>query len=105
MKIIIAALLIGAGAGLTLLADIFLKKSDGFTWNYFLAGLALYALVAFPVAMAFKLVEFGSLFVIWEALYLILGLVVGSLLFGELFTLQKGIAAVLMLAAILLVNL
>lgn len=96
--------LIGTGAGLTLLADVLLKKSNGFTWSYFLAGLGLYAVVAVPVAVAFTYVEFGPLFIIWESLYLILGLTFGSLIFGEAFTWNKGIAAALMLVAITLVG-
>ncbi|MGH7771416.1 MAG: hypothetical protein ACREQA_04195 [Candidatus Binatia bacterium] len=102
MKILVLTGLVMLGVSLTILADILLKKSSFEHADYFVAGLLLYASVAVPVALAFRMTEFGWLFIIWEAVTVILGLLAASLFFGEALNSQKVIALMLSVAAIAL---
>ncbi|MBI5229922.1 MAG: hypothetical protein HY981_01330 [Candidatus Magasanikbacteria bacterium] len=68
-------------------------------WRYLAGGIALYTLVALPVALAFKYTDFGQLFLIWEAAAVILGILIARFYFNEPVTAYKSIALVLALAA------
>ena len=61
-------------------------------WWFFAAGIFFYALGVIPVAVVFKKIEFGSVFLIWEAITVIIALLVANLYFKESFTLYKGLA-------------
>jgi multidrug transporter EmrE-like cation transporter len=102
MRFALVPLLIVIGVTLTVLADVVLKKSGIQNLRLFLLGLALYAVVAFPVALAFRLSEFGSLFIAWEAATVVLGLVIASAVFKEALTIQRLLAALFAIAALAL---
>ncbi len=95
-------LLVGIGVWLTIGGDIFLKKSDLLHLRYFAFGVMLYAIAATPVALAFKFTQFSVLFVVWEALTIILGFFAGIFLFGEAVTWNKILGLVLAVAAVLI---
>lgn len=100
MRIIFITLLIGVGVALTIVADILLKKSGWNDWRYVVVGFLIYGFIAIPVAIAFKYTEFGKLFLIWEAVAVILGLVVASWYYKESFTAYRFVALFLALAAL-----
>lgn len=83
MKLIQTIAFLVIGVGITLLGDIFLKKSDFINLKYLGLGMLLYALVAIPVAAAFKFNQFGIIILMWEAIIVCIGLVVGLLVFKE----------------------
>ncbi len=92
-------LAVAIGVSLAALADVFLKKSGFHPGVGIVVGLVLYALVAFPVAYAFKYISFGSLFIIWEAADVFLGVILGTVLFHEALSLQRLVAMALALGA------
>jgi multidrug transporter EmrE-like cation transporter len=98
-KILFSVLLIVCGVALSMIGDVFLKKSHTTDYKLFALGLFFYALGAVPVAFAFKKIEFGSVFLIWEAVTVIAALTIASLIFKEAFSIYKLIALVLALAA------
>src|SRR3989338_8741847 len=100
MKLILVTLLIVVGVGLTIFADILLKKGGYSDWRYLAGGFFVYGIVALPVAVAFKYTEFGQLFLVWEAAAVILGIITASWYFGEIFTIYRLVALTLALAAI-----
>jgi hypothetical protein len=102
MRFLYLALLIAAGTGLTALADVFLKKAPAFASVYTLAGALLYCSVAVPVVFAFRLTGFGALFIMWEAVYVLLGIVLASLLFAEPITFCRVLSLILALGALVL---
>jgi len=100
MKFVTVTILIGFGVALTVIADILLKKSGGVDWRYIVIGFFVYGLVAIPVALAFRYTEFGKLFLIWEVVAVILGMIVASFYYKEHFTVYRAIALILALAAL-----
>jgi multidrug transporter EmrE-like cation transporter len=102
MKFILVATLTIAGAVLTVIADILLKKGGAHDWRYLTAGIVIYALVAIPVAFAFKYSEFGSLVIAWEAVLLVLSMIVSVWIFNESFTVYRLLAIILAFGAIIL---
>lgn len=100
MNLFLKTFLIVSGVGLTLVADICLKKSGGQDWRWIAAGVVIYGVIALPVAVAFKYTEFGKLFLIWEAVAVILGLAVATWHYHEPFTSHRVIALVLAIAAL-----
>ncbi len=89
-----------AGAGLTLLGDVFLNKSHLDNHGLLALGMLFYLLGVIPVAIAFKKIEFGPVFLIWEAVTVILALIIASIYFKEPFTLYRVIALVLAVGAV-----
>lgn len=88
------------GVSITMIGDVFLKKSQ-LTNNWYLAlGFILYACGVIPVAIVFKKLDFGLVFIIWEALTVILALVIASIYFKESFTLYKFLALILATGAL-----
>jgi multidrug transporter EmrE-like cation transporter len=102
MRIVLLSLLIFIGVALTVIADIFLKKSAAQNAGYLFLGLICYACVAFPVVLAFRMTEFGKLFLIWEAVTVAAGIVIATTMFREAFTVQKLIAFILVIVALVL---
>ena len=98
-KIFISFLLIVGGVALSMVGDVFLKKSHTTDYKLFALGLFFYALGAIPVAFAFKKIEFGSVFLIWEAVTVIAALAIATLLFKEDLSNYKLIALLLALGA------
>jgi multidrug transporter EmrE-like cation transporter len=96
------SLLVFGGVPLTVLADIPLKKSAGQNICLFLLGAVLYALVAIPVTLAFRITDFGLLFIIWEAVTVAIGLGIATLVFREALTIQRSIAFFLTIVALIL---
>ncbi len=93
-------LLITIGVISSTIGDVFLKKSHLDNWWFFGLGIFFYALGVIPVAVVFKKIEFGSVFLIWEAVTVIVALLVASLYFKESFTLYKGFALLFALFAL-----
>jgi len=102
MRQIVLTLLIVSGVILTVIADVFLKKSAAHNVGFWLLGLLLYAFVAIPVAFAFRMTGFGNLFLIWEAVTVVAGIIVATVLFEEAFTIQKFAALILVIAGLVL---
>jgi multidrug transporter EmrE-like cation transporter len=100
MKILITSLALALGVALTLFADIALKKSDFSHTRWIILGITLYGLTAIPVAILFRLVPFGNLFIIWEAAYLILGIFTATVFYSEAFTLYRFLALAFSLLAV-----
>ncbi len=75
--------LLVVGVGVTLLADVFLKKSELSTVSLLSIGAFLYALVAIPVAAAFKFNQFSIVILLWQAVIVSIGLLLGWLIFKE----------------------
>ncbi len=100
LKAIILTSMITVGVILTVVGDVFLKKSGGSNWWYIGIGVVTYALVAIPVAIAFKYTEFGKLFLIWESIVIIFGMALASWYFKEPFTSPKFVSLILALAAL-----
>lgn len=92
MKIFIAIISVAVAVLLSTFADIYLKKSHFSNYKYFIIGAILYAVGAIPVALAFKIVDFSLVFFIWEAFAILLGLVLGIMLFKENLSVLKILA-------------
>ena len=91
------------GVGTTMVADVLLKQHALMEdWRYLLSGAVLYGAVAFPVAYALRLTSFGGLFLIWESATVVAGVTIASLLYHEPLTVQRMLAVILVIAAILL---
>lgn len=103
MRFAFLTVLIALGVTLTVAADVFLKKSSALDLRYLSTGALLYALVAIPVALAYREVSFSALFLIWEGVMILLGLAVGALVYGETITARTAIAALLAIISMLLV--
>jgi multidrug transporter EmrE-like cation transporter len=88
------------GVIFTMAGDVFLKKSHMSDYRYLTLGLILYTCGVIPVAIVFKKIDFGSVFLIWEALTVILALVIANLYFKEPFTTYKGLALLFAAAAL-----
>lgn len=93
-------IIISAGVIFTLAGDIFLKKSQMTNYWFFGLGLLLYAAGVIPVAIAFKRIDFGSVFLIWEVATVVLALIFASLYFKEPFTTYKGLALLFAVCAL-----
>jgi len=102
MKFVLLVFLVLGGVLLTVLADTFLKKSGGQNLGLLVLGLVLYASVAYPVALAFRLTDFGELFLIWEAATVIVGIAIATLVFRESLSFHRVVAVVLVVAALIL---
>lgn len=85
-----------------MVADIFLKKSDFYNYKFLIYGFVLYGMATIPVALAFKRMDFGSVFIAWESITVISALIIASLLFKESFSVYKVSALILAIAAIYL---
>ncbi len=96
-------LLIGAVA-LSVVADVFLKKSQFQNWKLVMLGFFLYGLEAIPVAIAFQKITFGPVMIIWSAVAVTLGVLVASILFKEPLTYPKMLALIFAVVAIYLSN-
>ncbi len=95
--------LLFVGAVLTVVGDAFLKKSNGLqNLSQFSIGLLIYALVAAPIALAFKYIEFSIVFLIWEALNVCIAVLAGYFYFHESFTVLKTLALISALATMTL---
>lgn len=89
MKFFYLAVAIAVAVGFSSLADVYLKKSHFTFGTAMLVGVLFYALAAPPAAIAFKLVDFSLVFIIWEALAIIAGITLGIVIFHESISLMK----------------
>ncbi len=80
--------------------DVFLKKSQLYNYKLLVLGLVLYACGVIPVAIVFRKIDFGSVFLIWEALTVIMAMGIASFYFNEGFTVYKGLALLFALGAL-----
>lgn len=90
------------GVVFTMAGDVFLKKSHMENYWYLGLGLLLYAMGVIPVAILFKKMQFGSVFIAWEAITVVLALLVAWWYFKEPITTYKGLALLFALGAIYL---
>jgi multidrug transporter EmrE-like cation transporter len=102
MEVFISFIILGFGVGLAMVGDVFVKNSNFKNRRDLYLGSLFYSIVAIPVALSFHYFEFGILFLVWEALTIMLGVLLGSLYFKEKFTLSKCIALLLALGALVL---
>jgi multidrug transporter EmrE-like cation transporter len=103
MKFISILCLLITGVAFTMAGDVFLKRSEG--WNspkYLALGILFYLIGCLPVAFIFKMMQFADVFISWEALTIILAMLVGYWAFGESITRNKVIALLLVIGAIIL---
>ena len=101
MKFITFVGLILVGIGLTTAADVFLKKSMFHDIRYLVAGILIYAMVGIPVALAFRLSSFGSLFLVWEGGTVVIGLVTALVYFGEPLSINRILALIFAVLALI----
>jgi multidrug transporter EmrE-like cation transporter len=94
-------ILVIIGSGLTVIADTYLKQSKGKDYGKIELGVLLYALIAIPSVFAFKYIQFGIFYLLWEVLTTAIAIVVGTFYFREKFTVMRLLAVVLTLATIL----
>ena len=102
MKFLLPIFLVAVAVVISTIADILLKKSQLQNHSLVLLGAVLYAVAALPVAAAFKLIDFSLVFFIWEAVAIILGLVLGIVMFKESFSVLKFSAFVFALTSLVL---
>jgi len=101
-KFLVFYFVLGIAICLEVLADAFLKKSaSSGDITLFLVGMILYGTTAFPVVYLFNRKDFEIVFLVWEAFGVVLGLVVATLYFREAFTLQKVIALIFSIGALI----
>lgn len=100
MKFLSSFLLIICGVGFSMIADIFLKKSETTNIKFLILGFIFYGLAAVPVAFAFKYLQFGPVFMVWEAVTIISALTIAHFLFGEPLTSYKFMALIFSVVAI-----
>ena|SRR6185369_17000224 len=100
MKFLNIFLWIVVGVTLTMAGDVFLKKSHLHNYKYLVLGLILYGCGVIPVAVVFTKIDFGSVFLIWEALTVVLAIGIAFFYFEEPLTLYKSLAVVLALSAL-----
>lgn len=93
-------LLVITSAGLTVIADIYLKKA-GKKRSRVEIGFILYMLIAVPSVFAFKYIEFGIFYLLWEVLTTAMAILVGTFYFKEKLTAARFLAIVFTLATIL----
>ncbi len=87
-------------AVLTVIADMYLKMSRFKNRGRIEIGVLLYAIIAIPSALAFKYVQFGSYYLLWEVLTTAAAVVVGTFYFKEKFTFWRFLTILFTLATI-----
>lgn len=103
MKSAVALVLTCIGVSLTLLGDVFIKRSGIWTHPSFLIiGAVFYVGGCIPVAFLFRALEFGWVFILWESISVILAVAVGQFMFGENPSFTKMLAVALALCAVVL---
>jgi multidrug transporter EmrE-like cation transporter len=102
MKLFVFFTLVFLGVAITLVADIYLKRSGFANPADLMLGAVLYGTVAIPVAAAFRYSQFGAIFVVWEAFMIIVGIAVATVYFNETFTIQRLLSVSLAVLALLL---
>jgi multidrug transporter EmrE-like cation transporter len=100
MSVIALAL---TGVTLSMVGDVFLKRAStlGSAIDVFL-GLTFYVMGCVPVIFIFRAARFGSVFIIWESLTVIMAVLIGYTVFGEALTVRKIIAVFLVVSALLI---
>src|SRR5258708_1581771 len=96
-------ILVIMSAGLTVIADIYLKKSKGRSHSKIEIGFILYAIIAIPSVLAFKYIQFGVYYLIWAVLTTSIAIFVGTFYFKEKLTLMRFLAIVFTIATIVAV--
>ena len=99
MKLYTFALML-LGVSVSTIADILLKKSDGTNWWYIIVGVILYGLPAIPLAFVFNKLDFVVVFIIWQALSMILAVIFSIFMFHETMTLSRVLSVVFAVVAI-----
>lgn len=87
-------------AGLTVVADIYLKTSKGKDRRKIGIGFTLYALIAIPSVFAFKYIQFGIFYLLWEVLTTAIAVLVGTFYFKEKLNVMRILAILFTLATI-----
>jgi len=93
-------ILIIMSAGLTVVADIYLKTSNGKDHGKIAIGFVLYALIAIPSVFAFKYIQFGVFYLLWEVLTTSIAILVGTFYFKEKINFMRVLAIIFTLATI-----
>jgi multidrug transporter EmrE-like cation transporter len=103
MKHALPIVLTCIGVVLTLVGDVFIKRSG--IWAHpksLFIGAAFYLGGCIPVAILFRGLDFSWVFILWESITVVLAVVVGRILFGESLSFSKLCAVALALFAVLL---
>ena len=98
---ILPLVLIIVSASLTEIADLYLKNSEGKDRRKIAIGFMLYALIAVPSVFAFKYVQFGIFYLLWEVLTTAIAIFVGTLYFKEKLTVMRILAIAFTFATII----
>lgn len=93
-----------AGVSLSVAADILLKKSVSGSWAQFFLGFGLYACAAIPVTLAYRFTTFGRVFLLWEAINVVLCILTAKFIFKEGFGFREISALIFIAAAIFLLK-
>ena len=95
--------MITVGVIVTLIGDIYLKRSNGLERPAYLAlGLLFYTLGCGPVIVVFKRTQFGLVFILWEAITVIAAIGIGRTMFHEAITPNRLLAVALAIGALFL---
>ena len=100
MRVISSLAIIIVGVIFSIAGDVFLKQSNFSNHKYLLVGMFLYALAGIPVALVFKKLEFGTVFLVWQAVNLVGVMTIAYFIYHEAFTFNKTMALVFTLVAL-----
>ena len=95
--------LIIVSAALTVIADIYLKKSKGKDRSRVGMGFFLYSIIAIPSVLAFKYIQFGIFYLLWEVITTALAILVGTFYFNEKFIKMRFLAIMFTFATIIVI--
>jgi multidrug transporter EmrE-like cation transporter len=101
MKVLESLILVTLGVLFSTLGDVFLKKGQFGNFSFFL-GIFLYAVGAVFVFFVFKRIEFGSVFLIWEAVTIVVAMSIASFYFKEDFTIYRTLALIFAMTSLVL---
>ena len=91
------------GSILTVIGDMLLKRGSGLEHpRYFALGVALYAAAAVPVAVLFKKTDFSVVFIVWEAVTVVVAIAVARVFYHEQLVMSRILAVAFAIAAVLL---
>jgi hypothetical protein len=99
-RMLTSFLLVVVWVGIATCGDIWLKQTRGFGTWCFAGGVVSYSLCAVMAVVTFRRAPWGWVLLAWNCLSLAIGLWMSVALFHERFTIKRGIAAVLLAAAI-----
>jgi hypothetical protein len=100
--VVVSLAIVFVWVALATYADICFKAAAGAFGADFFLGLLCYTLTGFLALAAFNRQQWGWVFILWNCVSLVLGMVLSVVLFREPFTIKRAAASFFVLIAILL---